>query len=48
MASISILFIAIALSFDSMVVSVANGAHYHQMSLAKAFRMAFFFASSNY
>jgi len=43
MTFFSILFIAIALSFDAMAVSAANGAHHHHMSFAKAFRIALFF-----
>jgi putative Mn2+ efflux pump MntP len=43
MTIISLLFIAIALSFDAMAVGAANGAHHHQMSRVMALRIAFFF-----
>jgi putative Mn2+ efflux pump MntP len=43
MTVFSILLIGIALSFDVMAVSTANGASNHKMSFAKAFQIAFFF-----
>ncbi|MDP2642438.1 MAG: hypothetical protein Q8P62_01180 [Candidatus Peregrinibacteria bacterium] len=43
MTFLSILLIAIALSFDAMAVAAANGAHHHKMPLTKALRIAFFF-----
>jgi putative Mn2+ efflux pump MntP len=43
MTLFSILLIAIALSFDAMAVSAANGAHDNKMSFTCAFRVAFFF-----
>lgn len=43
MTFISILFIAIAVSFDAMAVAAANGAHHHKISFSKAVKIAFFF-----
>lgn len=43
MTFISILLIAIAVSFDAMAVAAANGAHHHKISFSKAVKIAFFF-----
>ena len=43
MSIFDILAIAIALSFDAMAVSAANGAYHHKMSFGKAVKIAFFF-----
>lgn len=43
MSLLNILLIAVALSFDAMLVAAANGAAHHKMSFSKAFKIAFFF-----
>lgn len=48
MTFVNILLIAIALSFDAMAVSAANGAHHHHMSFAKALRIALFFGAFHF
>lgn len=40
---INILFVGIALSFDTMAVGAANAARHHDMPLLKAIRISFFF-----
>lgn len=43
MTFLGLFFIAFALSFDAIAVSMANGAHNHQISFIKAFRVALVF-----
>lgn len=43
MSLLSILLVAIALSFDAMAVAAANGARHHRMPFSRAFKIALFF-----